>query len=67
MRSRTDGVSTGGARAEELAAAGAAEMEEPAAAWREEGATAADGGAGEDWVARCPRRAWEAAALGRFC
>jgi len=59
MRSRTDGVSTGRAWAEELAAAR-----------REEGGCAgrgAGGGAGEDWVARWPRRAWEAAALGRFC
>ena len=46
MRSRTDGVSTGGARAEELAAAGTTEMEELAAARREEGGCAGQGAGG---------------------
>ena len=58
MRSRTDGVSTGGAWAEELAAAGAAEMEELATARREEGGCAGwgTGGGGDRSGRRGGRR-----------
>ena len=74
---REHGVSTGEARAEELAAAGAAEMEELAAARREEGGCAGRGaGGGGDRSGRRggQRLGGEVAAtgvggsgLGRFC